>query len=58
MVFGLHEYRPSYKIEASAVKAMRPILTREFSFQYVALASSVCAYHGVGADVLEHECLE
>ena len=32
MVFGLHEYRPIYRFEASAVKAMRPFLTREFSF--------------------------
>ena len=33
MVFGLHEYRTIFRLEASAVKAMRPILTREFSFQ-------------------------
>ena len=32
MVF---EYRPIYGSEASAVKAMRPILTREFSFQLI-----------------------
>ena len=30
MVFGLHEYRPIYRFSASAVKVMRPILTREF----------------------------
>ena len=51
MVFGSHEYRPIYRIEASAAKAMRPILTRELLFpinswdfvhaQYVALASSL-----------------
>ena len=35
MVFGLHEYRPICRFEASAVKAMRPILTREFSFQLI-----------------------
>ena len=35
MVFGLHEYRPIYRFEASAVKAMRSILTREFSFQLI-----------------------
>ena len=35
MVFGLHEYRPMYRFEASALKAMRPILTREFSFQLI-----------------------
>ena len=33
MFLGLHEYRPIYRFEASAVKATRPILTREFSFQ-------------------------
>ena len=33
MVFGLHEYHPIYTSEAFAVKAMRPILTREFPFQ-------------------------
>ena len=33
MVFGLHENRPIYRCEASAVKAMRPSLSREFSFQ-------------------------
>ena len=33
LVFGLHEYRPIFRLEAFAVKAMRPILTREFSFQ-------------------------
>ena len=35
VVFGLHEYRPIYRFEASAVKAMRPILTRVFSFQLI-----------------------
>ena len=35
MVFGLHEYLPIYRFEASAVKAMRPILTREFSVQLI-----------------------
>ena len=35
MVFGLHEYRPIYRFEASAVKAMRPILTHESSFQLI-----------------------
>ena len=35
MVFGLHEYCPIYRFEASAVKGMRPILTREFSFQLI-----------------------
>ena len=33
MVFGLHEYRPIYRFEASSVKPMRLILPREFSFQ-------------------------
>ena len=33
--FGLHEYRPIYRFEAPAVKAMRPTLTREFSFQLI-----------------------
>ena len=35
MVFGLHGCRPIYRFEASAVKAMRPMLTREFSFQLI-----------------------
>ena len=35
MVFGLHEYRPIYRFQTYAVEAMRPILTREFSFQLV-----------------------
>ena len=35
MVFGLHECRPIYRLEASAVKAMRPILTREFTFSLI-----------------------
>ena len=35
MVFGFHEYRPIYRLQASAVKAMRLILTREFSFQFI-----------------------
>ena len=35
VVFELHEYRPNYRFEASAVKATRPILTREFSFQLI-----------------------
>ena len=53
-VFGLRESRPIYRFEASAVKAMRPILTRElisiefwifytlpFTIQHVALASAL-----------------
>ena len=35
MVFGSHEYRPIYRIEASAAKAMRPILTRELPSQLI-----------------------
>ena len=58
MVFGLHAYRPIHRFEASAVKATRPIFRREFFFQYVALASSLCVYHGVEADVLEDERFE
>ena len=41
MVFGLHEYCPFNRFEASAVKAMRLILTREILFPInFALASS------------------
>ena len=35
MVFGSHEYRPIDRFEASAVKAMRLILTCEFFFQLI-----------------------
>ena len=55
MVFGLHEYRPIYIFETSAIEAMRPILTRDFSFRFVALASSLCAHHGVEVVALENE---
>ena len=42
MVFGLDEYRPIYRLEAFAVKAMRPILAREFSFQLILLSLLHC----------------
>ena len=68
MVFGLHECRPIYRFEASAVKAMRPILTREFSFQLIfgfctaSLFSILEVSHdvqlGVEVDILEVENLE
>ena len=59
MVFGLHRYRPLYRFEASAVKALRPILTREFSFQLILLSLLHCdIYHGVEVDILEAENLE
>ena len=54
MVFGLHEYRPIYRFEASAVKAMRPILTRILFPINFALASSLCVEVGI----LEDESLE
>ena len=59
MVFGLHEYRPIYRFEASAVKAMRPILTRESSFQLILFSLLHCDVdHGVEVDILEDESLE
>ena len=59
MVFELHEYRPIYRFEASAVKAMRLILTREFSFQLILLSLLHCDVdHGVEVDILEDESLE
>ena len=35
MVYGLQEYRPIHRFETSAVKAMQPILTSEFSLQLI-----------------------
>ena len=35
MVFGLHEYCPIYRLDASAVKAIRLILIHDFSFQLI-----------------------
>ena len=59
MVFGFHEYRSIYNFEASAEKAMRLILTREFSFQLILLSLLHCDVdHGVEVDVLEDECFE
>ena len=58
-VFGLHEYRPIYRFEASAVKATRLILTREFSFQLILLSLLQCDVdHGVEVDILEDESHE
>ena len=59
MVFGLHEYRPIYRLEASAEKAIRPILAREFSFQLILLSLLHCdVYHDLEVDILEDENLE
>ena len=59
MVFGWNESRPIYRIEASEVKAMRPILTREFSFQLILLSLLHCDVdHGVEVDILEDARLE
>ena len=56
MVFELHDYRQIYNFEASAVKAMRLILTREFSFQFILLSFLLFDVdHGVEVDVLEDE---
>ena len=58
-VFGLHEYRPISRFEASAVKVMRPILTREFSFQFILLSLLHCDVdHGVKVGILEDESLK
>ena len=58
-VFGLHEYRPIYRFEASAVKATRLILTREFSFQLILLSLLHCdVNHAVEVDILEDESHE
>ena len=58
-VFGLHEYRPISRFEASAVKVMRPILTREFSFQLILLSLLHCDVdHGVKVGILEDESLK
>ena len=59
MVFGLHEYCPIYSFKASAVKAMRPILKREYSFQFFLLSLLHCDVdHGVELDILEDESFE
>ena len=59
MFVGLHEYRAISRFEASVVKAMRLILTREFSFQLILL--SFLHYdvdHDVEVGILEDESLE
>ena len=59
MVFGLHEYRPIYRFKVSAVKPMRLILTREFSFQLILLSLLHCDVdHGVDVNILEDESFE
>ena len=59
MVFGLREYCPIYRFKASAVKAMRLILTREFSFQFILLSLlHDDVDHGVEVGILEDESLE
>ena len=56
MVFGFHEYRPIYRFEASAMKAMRLIFTRELSSQLILLSLPHCDVdHGVEVDILVDE---
>ena len=59
MVFGLHEYRPISRFEASAGEAMRLILTRGFSFQLILHSLLYCVVdHDVEVDILEDESFE